>query len=489
MSTLVAQHDKNSYCSSFTPKHPKHPYRHYETRNNSASQMTSPNYKTSNLIKPATPGLSPEDSTEKGLESTKSPFGKEEAPENTPVAVQLHVPASTDPSPLRDVCQRSIDHSSSNVVRRVLNYLSKPRKNYMEFHGVGAREFGLILEEAARVSTKPRHVIKLTYDCNTRILIIMLPTVLHEASFDDVKDYVGDSIRALPYDRTTISPKIHMNWPLDIPDGVVNPDMTISITALEGPTEVVLIPFFGECALSETDKHVFGKTEKVILAYPDTICVVVVLVREATLYANPGKDYTALNTVLKVLLGSTDSDLQPLTLKEFINLRTTPRSFGEPTVIGDHTWCHLSSVEYFVWVKGDDGPIDIRSNDPAHMVYGTLVPTLDMDAITEMLEDSCVTFQKQLIPDLDCTILAEARVTSFTDWYGSSKRILSTSDITAHKRYLAWHKSLFNKTEDSDDASYVDSQEESEEEQMINEGSECSKSQRRLSGDHAIERI
>jgi hypothetical protein len=48
---------------------------------------------------------------------------------------------------------------------------------------------------------------------------------------------------------------------------------------------------------------------------------------------------------------------------------------------------------------------------------------------------------------------------------------LSASDITAHKRYLAWHKSLFNKTENSDDASYVDSQEESEEEQVIDEGS------------------
>ncbi|KAG1858043.1 hypothetical protein DFJ58DRAFT_782617 [Suillus subalutaceus] len=392
--------------------------------------MIPANHKTSNHIKPALLDLSPEDSTEKGPESTKSSAGKGEAPENT-----------------------AVDDSTSNVWR-VLDYLSKPHKNYMEFHGVRAREFGLVeqtLDETAQVLIKPR----LTYDRNTRILIIDIPTILHEASFDDVSDFIGDSIKALPYDRTIISPKIHMMQSLDTPDGVVTPDMTISVTALEGPTEVVLIPFFGECALTETDEQVFRKTEKVILAHPDTICVMVVLAREATDYDAPGKDSTAS----KVLRGGTNGNPQPLTLKEFINLRTTPRSFGEPIVIGDHTWGHLSSVEYFIWVKGNDGPIDIRSEDPAHMAYGTLGPTLDMDAVTGMLErgltkmkDSFVTFQKQIVPDLDCTVLAEARATSFTDWCGASKRIMSAPDFTAYERYLAWHKSFFDTTSDSDDA-------------------------------------
>jgi hypothetical protein len=450
--------------------HPKCPY---EVRSNSVPQTPPANHKTSDLTKRAPQGLSPEDSPEKGLESTESSFGKEEVPDDAPVAVQLHVPASTDPSPLHDVCEQSIDPDDSTFnVRRVLNYLSKPHKNYMEFRGVRAREFGLIeqtLNETDQVSTKPR----LTYDCNTRILIIIMPSVLREASFDDVKDFVGDSIKALPYDRAVISPKTHMSWSLEIPDGVIIPDMTVSVTALEGPTEVVLIPFVGECAHTETDKHVFEKVEKVILAHPDTICVVVVLAREAAEYAAPGKDSTAS----KVLHGGTDSSPKPLSLKEFINLRTTPRSFGEPIIIADHAWCHLSSVEYFVWARGDDGPIDIRSEDPAHMAYGTLVPTLDMDAVTEMLNrgltkirDSFVTFQKQLVPDLDCTALAEAHVTSFTDWHNASKRIMSASDITAHKRYLAWHRSLFDTTENSDHAPYVPSQEE-EPEHAIAEGS------------------
>ncbi|KAG1890794.1 hypothetical protein F4604DRAFT_1949163 [Suillus subluteus] len=399
--------------------------------------MTPANHKISNHIKPALLGLSREDGTEKG-------------PESTPV-----------------------DGSNSNV-RRVLDYLSKPHKNYMEFHGVRAREFSLIEQTLDETAQATLNLSRLTYDRNTRILIIDIPTILHEASFDDVSNFIGDSIKALPYDHTIISPKIHMMRSLDTPDGVVTPDMTISVTALEGPTEVVLIPFFGECALTETDKQVFRKTEKVILAHLDTICVVVVLACEATDYDAPGKDSTAS----KVLRGGTDGNPQPLTLKEFINLRTTPRSFGEPIVIADHTWCHLSSVEYFIWVKGNDGPIDIRSEDPAHMTYGTLGRTLDMDAVTEMLErgltkikDSFVTFQKQLVPDLDCTVLAEVRATSFTDWCGASKRIMSASDITAYERYLAWHKSLFDTISDSDDATYVDSQEVGKKEYVIAEGS------------------
>ncbi|KAG2113310.1 hypothetical protein BD769DRAFT_1673853 [Suillus cothurnatus] len=293
-----------------------------------------------------------------------------------------------------------------------------------------------------------------------------MPTVLHEAFFDHVKVFVDKYICDLPYNRDVISPMIHMNWSLEIADGSVMPDMVISVTAVEGPLEVVLIPFYGECALSETDDHVFRKVESVILAHLDVICVLVVLAREAADYTAPGCD----STISKTLCGGTDSDPKPLTLKQFINLRTTPRSFGEPVVIGDYTWCHLSTVEYFVWVKRDDGsPINIRSQDPADMAYGTLVPEISMDAVTEMLKrgltkikDSFVDFQKELEPSLDCTALAEATVNAQTDWRLASKRIMGACDITAHRRYVAWHNACFTK---SDDSSYMDSEQADSEEE------------------------
>jgi hypothetical protein len=194
-----------------------------------------------------------------------------------------------------------------------------------------------------------------------------MPSVLHEASFDDMKDFIGSTISSLPYDRNVISPTVRMTWPLEVRDGSVTPDIIITVTAMEGPTEVLLIPLYGECALTETDEHVFGKAERVVRTHPDILCVLVVLVREATDYAAPGEDSPAS----QILHGDTDGGyVPPLTLKSFSKKRTSPRVIGGPIVVGGHTWCHLSSVEYFIWVKEDDEPIDIRSQDPAHMAYG-----------------------------------------------------------------------------------------------------------------------
>jgi hypothetical protein len=110
MPTLVAQHEKSSYSNPFSSKFS---YRHHGSKIISVPQAKPASPKTLNNIKPASPGLPPEDSTGNGLESIKSCVGEEELPERTPVAVQLHVPASTDRSPLRDVCQRSFDSDDS----------------------------------------------------------------------------------------------------------------------------------------------------------------------------------------------------------------------------------------------------------------------------------------------------------------------------------------------------------------------------------------
>lgn len=154
-------------------------------------------------------------------------------------------------------------------------------------------------------------------------------------------------------------------------------------------------------------------------------------------------------------------------------------------MIGGHTWCHLSSVEFFLWVKRDDeSPINVRSGDPPDMAYGvsvsvdftlsiqctnlmqTLVPEIDMDAVTEMLErgltkirDSFVAFQKKLEPGLNCTALAETKVRSRANWVLASKRIMTASEVTAHTRYLTWYDACFG-TESDNDPPYVDSETE-----------------------------
>lgn len=146
MHTLVPQLDKNLYSTPFSPKYP---YGHRETE--------------------ASPGL-------------------------------------------RDACQQSFvsDCTTLNVCK-VLNYLSKPtlHKSRMEFHGIEAREFGLIEEiagETAQVSIKTR----LDYYYKSHVLIVNIPIVLHDATFDILRVFIDHSINGLPYDPDVISPMIHM---------------------------------------------------------------------------------------------------------------------------------------------------------------------------------------------------------------------------------------------------------------------------------------
>lgn len=123
-------------------------------------------------------------------------------------------------------------------------------KSRMEFHGIGGREFGLIegiVGETAQVSIKPR----LDYYYKSHVLIVnIIPTVLHDATFDILRVFIDHSINGLPYDPDVITPMIHTGWPLKIPGASVMPDMSMSPTPVEEHPDEVLVPFFGECAFS-----------------------------------------------------------------------------------------------------------------------------------------------------------------------------------------------------------------------------------------------
>ncbi|KAG2111495.1 uncharacterized protein F5147DRAFT_651176 [Suillus discolor] len=170
-----------------------------------------------------------------------------------------------------------------------------------------------------------------------------------------------------------------MGWLLKILGAFIMSDISISLVPVEKCPDEVLIPFFRKCTFSKTNARVFQKAENMVLVHLEV---------------------------------NTDSNLKPLTLGEFLNQCNTPCSFGKPIMIGGHTWCHLSSMEFFIWVKRDDEPpINVCSKDPVDM---TLVPEIDIDAVTEMLSqgltnirNSFVAFQKKLEPSLNCTALTE----------------------------------------------------------------------------------
>lgn len=99
-----------------------------------------------------------------------------------------------------------------------------------------------------------------------------------EAFYDDLKESLSFVIRCFPYHRRTIRPQIHMNYSLQIEDKLATPDLIISLTPTQGPTEVVLIPYIGETALTEEWDHIFEKMESMIATHPEAILASIVLV-------------------------------------------------------------------------------------------------------------------------------------------------------------------------------------------------------------------
>lgn len=435
MPALVAPADNSPY---FTPVMPSPGRRHQikgfanvQTSKSPALKLI-PNKPTASKLPP------PSKISKKPSVKTSLPV-EEEAQGEKPVEVALDAVADT----VMMQCPFQGQVFTSRV-EDVLRYLTEPTadKSRQEFRGVGVEDFKSIervVGESGRLVMKPR----LTYDYNELTLSIDMPTAIHEEPFDCLKEHLTLAIANMPYNRRAIRPRIHMNYSLEVPNKTVTPDMTITLTRVEGPTENVAISGLGECAFSEDGAHVFDKMETEIEAHPEVDFAVIVLIHESASFASPLPDSTASK-----ILPTKDAaaDFQPLPMKTFIRQRSTPRQFNQPLTVADHNWCQVGSVQYFVWVKGANGaPINIRDNNPLLMARGTLAPTPNMGAVTTMLEaglrrmrDSMVSLTLEIDNGADCSALQAANPTLPIEWDLGVSGILSAMDTTAYQRYLAW---------------------------------------------------
>ncbi|KAG1830385.1 hypothetical protein EV424DRAFT_1343618 [Suillus variegatus] len=220
----------------------------------------------------------------------------------------------------------------------------------------------------------------------------------------------------------------------------------MTITVVENAPKVVLIPCVGECAMSSDMAHVFTKVEDEIIAHPEAVLAIIVIIREAINYQGPKDISTA-----SISLHNGRHNPEPLPLANFLNLRSTPQGFNQPIRITDHDWAHLASVEYFVWVKGDNqARIDVRNTNPQFMAHGTLGSVLQMDGVSAMLQrgmdkvrDMMARFSRTLDIAGDFSTLEEAEVRLPLNWSLSAKFALTAADLTAHERYESWHDVQF----------------------------------------------
>lgn len=93
--------------------------------------------------------------------------------------------------------------------------------------------------------------------------------------------------------------------------------------------------------------------------------VVKVIIDEVCNYQSPLKDsdtwefFWNINKVLSLdkFLALCPNAGEPLCLSALIRIK-------------GHTWCHINSVDYYVWVRQlGEGSIDLGSTDTAHMAH------------------------------------------------------------------------------------------------------------------------
>ncbi|KAG1730953.1 uncharacterized protein EDB91DRAFT_1155720 [Suillus paluster] len=361
-------------------------------------------------------------------------------------------------NPLRDD-KLHYHHLTSNG-RKVLKEITArtSETGVMEFHGVDAREYEVlqhVLEEMGRI--KPR----LTYDYSKHLLFVDIPSPLHEAPFINIRDSLACTIEHLPYDHDVICPAINMNLPLEIEDILATLHISITLTKAERPITELLVPLIGECICSETKtkSHIMDKMKKTIDAHPEINMVILGIVHEAQAYECPKIGSVASKTLLK--------SPTPIPRSKFITKSFPP---CESINIADHNWCHLSLVEFFVWVKQDgDTQIDLDQDDNDHMARGVLYPEVRMDAVTKMFQqglerirDTFVDFTKHISTIVDVTSLEEAEVVFPISWKDAFIAADVSVDATAYARYKHWHENQINPTKRTWDLSYSPSDSESE---------------------------
>ncbi|KAG2097255.1 uncharacterized protein F5147DRAFT_778058 [Suillus discolor] len=428
MPIAVARADKTSYYSSFGTNSSKH----YKTSTTSKATPVLTEWEPKpNSTKPA-PVLPPP-SMKNGARNVtciRRPLPSEEGIQDKNSVEDI---PDNSARPLCDDVLRQSFHSDllTPTAREVLRYLILPShsQSLMEFPGVGLREFKLIehaVGETGRISRKPR----LSYDYNKRLLIVDMPSILHKRFFDHLKDAMAAYFLFLPYDRELISPFLSMNYSLKLRDQVVTPDLTMTITAVENAPKA----------------HVFTKVEDEIIAHPEAVLAIIVIIREAINYQCPKDISTA-----SISLRNGRNNPKPLPLTDFLALRSMPRGFNQPIRIADHDWAYLASVEYFMWVKGvNQARIDVHNTNPQFMAHSMLGSVLQMDAISAMLQrgmdkvrDMMARFSRTLNIAGDFSTLEEAEVRLPLNWSISAKFALTAADLTAHERYESWHDVRF----------------------------------------------
>ncbi|KAG1783207.1 hypothetical protein EV702DRAFT_933809, partial [Suillus placidus] len=272
---------------------------------------------------------------------------------------------------------------------------------------------------------------RMTYFPRTMALIIYSPHPVH--------DQTTSELCSLPFTRSLLMVNV-IPGHIYSEDIFTIPDMQLTLTPTTSEAAETEVLWYTETAFSQSKHLALKKIEKVLLTHRKILFILFILVSEGTRYEAPSEDSSTYSTAL--------ADKSLRTYTSFTPHRDADKLFG-PVKAMDHSWIHVSKVEYFIWLKENNNVINI--NDP-HVVYGTLFLTLDMGQIgialnqgMDMVKSMMRTKLDNLQPDIDHSALLTPSTIVF-DWETDITFMSVAVYKTAHFRYCDWYHRNFSGT-------------------------------------------
>ncbi|KAG1836679.1 hypothetical protein C8R48DRAFT_838793 [Suillus tomentosus] len=127
------------------------------------------------------------------------------------------------------------------------------------------------------------------------------------------------------------------------------PDLSVEMNVVTGNKWIQKVLVVGECSFAQDTNSVLRKLKYEIASRPEVLMVIMVVIEEHQPYRSPGRMSEAWQMLLQ----------DNLSRSSFLSLQgVEAQSLDQPVVVAGHTWCHLASVRFHVWVRGDE-PINI----------------------------------------------------------------------------------------------------------------------------------
>ncbi|KAG1894102.1 uncharacterized protein F5891DRAFT_1195661 [Suillus fuscotomentosus] len=332
----------------------------------------------------------------------------------------------------------NITVSSDPCNETILDSLQQVQIEPICFYNGPYQEFAIVLDAISMRSDFLYCLAKMTYFPQMMTLIIYSLHPIHDQMTSEIASAVSSALRGISYKRSLLMINV-IPGRISSKEIFTIPDLQITLTTTKRPSATQVL-WYVETAFTQTKCMVLGKIEKVIASHHEVACVLFILISEHSKYKSPADDSATYGEALA------DKAVRPYTF--FAPEREPDKLFGLVHTM-DYTWIDVSKIEYFVWIKPDDRPIDIKF---PHTAYGTIFPNLNMDQINDALNIGLDKVRAEMTNTLD---FMEPGVDHHHVLTPSSIAFDRDSDLTymsvsiyrtAHFRYCDWYHRQFTGT-------------------------------------------